>query len=85
MLTIPIKINATCDENGLCQGPGHYELEWNPRIHPVNSLHGFEFNKEYPVVQDGHEERCIINGQNPEVCQGKVKLLPGKDTICKDN
>jgi len=82
-LVIPIKINTTCGNRGLCKGPGHYALQWDHGLHPVNSLHGFEFNKEYPVVQDGHEERCLDKGYNLEYCQGKVKLLPGKDNICK--
>ena len=82
---LPIKINATCDRGGLCQEPGHYKLTWVPPqgANPQDSLRDFEFNKEYLVVQDGHEERCQFNRVDLEDCQGKVKIMPGKDTVCK--
>ena len=45
----------------------------------MNNYNGFEFNKEYVVKQDGHEDQCRSRGGTLEQCQAKVKLLVGKD------
>jgi hypothetical protein len=74
------RINDLCVNSGICT---HDPLAVQLFDQDKDNYNGFEFNKEYVVKQDGHEDRCLSNGQTLEQCQAKVRLLVGKDTVCR--
>jgi hypothetical protein len=76
---INMRINDLCGDGGVCR---HDPLALAIFGEDRANYSGFEFNKEYILKQNGHEDLCRSKGQTLEYCQAKVKILVGKDTVC---